>query len=395
MLSSHFRFLPIFALSALAACGGGSSGAPSAVAPSVTQGAVNGPATEPVKESTPQPAVRVLAATSYENFKNVGLTSQTLPSWDLARAYGDFSGSGQLDFFRAVETYDLSLPASQATPSRFEFYKKQADGSFILSPALLPQSSGCIHPRKAIVADFNKDGRPDVFVVCHGYDKAPFPGEKNKVVLSQANGTYQVTDASDDIGFFHGATAADLNGDGKIDVLVVNNFDPERAFVLLNDGSGRFTRESLPRLPTSIRNKPYFSVELVDINEDGKLDLLLGGHEWEGASTSIFLNPGSNNFTGVTPINIPAVANEGVVLDFTVTGSGTTRALWILRTSGGDGTFYQSKVIQKVQYPLTSNTSVVLNQRPARWVPWLIPAVVNGANVITSDNAADAVALPQ
>jgi hypothetical protein len=163
----------------------------------------------------------------------------------------------------------------------------------------------------------------------------------------------------------------------------------------LNDGSGRFTRESLPRLPTSIRNKPYFSVELVDINEDGKLDLLLGGHEWEGASTSIFLNPGSNNFTGVTPINIPAVANEGVVLDFTVTGLGTTRALWILRTSGGDGTFYQSKVIQKVQYPLTSNASVVLNQRPARWVPWLIPAVVNGANVITSDNAADAVALPQ
>lgn len=395
MPSLHIRFLPIFALSALAACGGGSSGAPSAVAPLVAQGAVNGPATEPVKETTPQPVVRVLAATSYENFKNVGLVSQTLPAGDLARAYGDFSGSGQLDYFRAVETYNLSLPASQATPSRFEFYKKQANGSLLLSTALLPQSNGCIHPRKAIVADFNNDGRPDVFVVCHGYDKTPFPGEKNKVVLSQTNGTYQISDASSDVGFFHGATAADLNGDGKIDVLVVNNFDPERAFVLLNDGTGQFIRESLPRLPTSIRNKPYFSVELVDINEDGKVDLLLGGHEWEGATTSIFLNPGSNNFTGVTPLNVPAVSNEGVVLDFTVTGSGATRTLWVLRTSGGDGTFYQSKVIQKVQYPLTSNASVVLNQRPAQWVPWLIPAVINDANLISSDNSSDFIALPQ
>ena len=77
------------------------------------------------------------------------------------------------------------------------------------------QINGCIHPRKAIVADFNGDGRPDIFVACHGYDATPFPGEANKVVLSQPNGTYVTSNASADVGFHHGAAAADLNGDGN------------------------------------------------------------------------------------------------------------------------------------------------------------------------------------
>jgi predicted RNA binding protein with dsRBD fold (UPF0201 family) len=38
---------------------------------------------------------------------------------------------------------------------------------------------------------------------------------------------------------------------------------------------------------------------------------------------------------------------------------------------------------------------VVLNQRPARWIPWLIPATAAGVPVVASDNAQDAVSIPQ
>jgi FG-GAP-like repeat len=185
-----------------------------------------------------------------------------------------------------------------------------------------------------------------------------------------------------------------LNGDGKVDVIVTNNFDPSRAYVLLNDGSGHFTRESAARLPTVIRGGNYYSVELVDINEDGRPDLVMGGHEFESAATSVFINPGTNNFAAVTPSIVPSVSAEGVVLDFTVTGTGSTRALWVLRTSGGDGTFYQSKVIQKVTWPRL-DSSVVLRNRPAQWIPWLVPAIVNGVAVIASDDLADATSVPQ
>ncbi len=141
-----------------------------------------------------------------------------------------------------------------------------------LQPQALPSGDNAI----CAYGNFNGDGRPDVFVACHGYDASPFPDERNKTVL----------------------------------------------------------------------------------------------------------------------IQVPAVANEGVVLVFTVTGTGASRSLWVLRTSGGDGTFHQSRVAQKVAYPALT-ASIVLHQRPARWIPWLIPATVGGMSVITSDNAADAISIPQ
>ena len=363
----------------LASCGGGGSDAPA----------------PPPPAPAPAPMGPAPTDTSYLHYKNIGLVPQNLPAGDkTVRAHGNFAGNGRLDFFRAVSTYDLNLPAAQATAGRFEFYAKQADGSFVLDTARLPVATGCVQPGKAIVGDFNGDGRPDVFVACYGYNAPPYPGERNKVVLSQPDGTYVVSDASSDSGFHLAASAADLNGDGKLDVVVVNNFDAERAYTLINDGTGHFTREAVSRLPTAIRTGNYFSVELVDVNEDGWLDLVVGGHEYESAPTSVFINPGTNVFTAVTPAVVPAVTNEGVVLDFTLTGSGATRTLWVLRTSGNDGTFYQGRTVQKVAYPSMSAT-LPLNDRTLPWIPWLIPANVGGAAVVTSDNAAEAVSFPQ
>lgn len=374
-----------FMLPLLHGCGGGGS----SVAPT--------PAPPPAPTPAPAPAL-VPADTSYKNFKSVGLTPQTLPAGRAGvgsvRAYGDFSRSGRLDLFTATLTYWPPTTPAAATPSVFEFWRKQANGSFVKDAQMLVSSNGCIHPRKAIVADFNGDGRPDIFVACHGFDAPPFPGERNKIILSQTNGTYVTQDASSDIGFFHSASAADLNGDGKIDVVVTNNFDPSSAFALINQGAGTFQREALARLPSSIGGKPYFSVELVDINEDGKVDLILGGHEWEGAATVAFLNPGSSDFTSATPITLPAVANEGVVLDFAVTGTGSTRALWLLRTSGGDGTFYQSRTIQKVLWPSLTST-IALRERPAQWFQWILPTTVNGQSVIAPEDASVNVSIPQ
>lgn len=252
---------------------------------------------------------------------------------------------------------------------------------------MIASGTGCIHPRKPVVADFNADGRPDVFVACHGYDASPFPGERNKVVLSRPDSKFDIKDAGPDVGFFHAASAADMNGDGKIDVVVVNNFDSRSAYVLLNDGTGQFTTETTARFPSAIRNRLYFSVEVVDIDEDGKPDIWLGGHEWESNSqTVVLLNPGNHDYSAVTPVPLPAVPNEGVVLDVSVTGNGADRTLWMVRTSGGDGTFYQSRVVQKVTWA-SKASSLVYNQRPAQWVPWMIPTIVNGQKVLASEDA--------
>ncbi|MDM0075408.1 VCBS repeat-containing protein [Variovorax sp. J2P1-59] len=377
----------------LTACGGGGGGSP-AFAP-----APAAPAPAPAPAPAAPAAPLKVKASSYENFKTVGLTPQTMPNGaagvGVIRGVGDFSQSGRLDVFTAALTYSPTTQTPQtASPSVFAFWTRQADGSYVKDTTLLTSSAGCIHPRKAVVADFNGDGRPDVFVACHGFDAAPFPGERNKLVLSKPGGKYDIVEPAQDVGFFHGATAADLNGDGLPDVVVANSADAATIYAFINKGGGVFEREATARFPASLGFKQYYSVELIDVNEDGKLDLLVGGHEWSnGSSTALLLNPGSNDFKAVTPTILPAVANEGVVLDFTVTGSGADRALWLSRSSGGDNTFYLSRVVQKVTYPGLAS-SVVLNQRPAQWVPWLIPTTVAGKPVLASEDASLDVSVP-
>ena len=97
------------------------------------------------------------------------------------------------------------------------------------------------------------------------------------------------------------------------------------------------------------------------------------------------MNPGTDNFSIVTPDNISSVSNEEVVLDFTVTKKDSATYIWVLRTSGGDGTFYNSRTIQKVSWP-SITLSIPIMDRNLNWIPWIIPCVINGKNVITSDN---------
>lgn len=380
--NKHMRLPVLIAITAtsigLAACGGGGSSGPS--------------------EEVLVPIA--VAATSYENFKNVGLTPQPLPvgmsGVGTVRAYADFSRDGRLDLFTATLTYDVKKPPEDATDSTFAFWVKQPDGSYRKSTNLLRAGSsvGCIHPRKAIVADFNADQRPDVFVACHGYDEKPFPGEKNKVILSQSDGTYITQNASEDIGFFHSATAADINGDQRPDVLVTNNFDAETVITMINQGNGSFQRETRTeslRFPGVIQGaKKYFSVEVLDLDEDGKLDVLLGGHEWEGAPTLALLNPGNFEFGSVTPLEIPAVTGKGVVLDFTVTGTGAARTMWVLRTTDNSESaedLYKGWAIQGVSgfgsTPLQSSVSSGTDP----WFAWILPTTVSGSSVIASDDA--------
>jgi hypothetical protein len=251
-----------------------------------------------------------------------------------------------------------------------------------------------VHPRTAIVADFNVDDRPDVFIACHGYDAAPFPGEHNDIVLSQPDGRYRVQQAGPQLGFFHGASSADVNGDGLPDVVVTGSSDNRSLVFLINQGDGTF-RSDFGRLPRSFEGKNYYAVTLVDVNGDGLLDLLLGGHEWQNQSvTRLLLNPGNYDFSSVPFIDLPAVPGDGVVLDFVVTVAGATPVVWVLRTSGGDGTFYDGVTVQRVTGPPLSS-SVVFRRRPGKWIPWIIPALVNGQAVIVSDDAAAGLLIPQ
>lgn len=332
-----------------------------------------------------------LWATSYQNYKQIGLTpmptSAGIHIFYNVRGFGDFFGDGRLDYVTATLDYDGNKPIEQAQPGAIRFYARQENGTYAVD-SRVPDLVGCIHPRKALVADFNGDRKADVFVLCHGYDVLPWPGERNRIALSQPNGGYIAQDAAPDIFFSHGGSAADVDGDGDVDVDVLAVGMGDRApapVVFLNDGRGNFSRETKSRLPAWLNNDGISSADFVDVNEDGKPDLLIGGMEW-AVPTYVFLNPGNFDFSQVQPTVLPAVAGQGCVLDFTVTGTAATRSIWVVRTSCGEGIVpYVGYVVQRINWNTLESTIAASDAR-ADWVDWLIPAIVDGHNVITTDH---------
>lgn len=326
--------------------------------------------------------------TSYANFKEVGVGTTKIPNW-ATHAYGDFYQEGSRALFTATMTYDRNRPIAEATGARYEFWRLTA-GMWMLDNTLLsPPTSTCLQPRQALVADFNGDGRPDVFLACHGYDAPPFPGERNQLVLSSVSG-YNVKDAAPDIGFWHGAAAGDITGDGNIDVVVAQG---RRVVLFVGRGDGKFTLDTAVLDGLLPRGAPYYVVEVTDVNEDGKLDILAGGVEYIGcagcdvaAVTTVLLKAGAADWQSVV---LPPVPSEGTVLDFVVTGTGSSRAVWVNRTSGAaDRPSYQSRTIQRVAW---SNLQSTVPYSNATEYPlgWILPLTIGGVLHIGSDNSSD------
>jgi hypothetical protein len=331
--------------------------------------------------------------TSYKNYKEIGLQAQNFPAVTYAKALvarGYLNVDGRLIMFGADQRYLSSTSTRQTAPlSIFRFYT-QNNGTWLEAPGYLPRGNvGCLNPRKALVADFNGDGRADVFVACTGYDGDPFPGERNRIVLSQPDGTYAISEPFSDIGFFHGAAAADFNNDGKIDVIVMSTQARPSAQIWLNRGDGTFSKMTggLPAGLAKTGPRDFWNaVDLPDVNGDGFFDLFVGGPEARGGPPTVFLNPGNNDFSSAAAIALPVFADMPDVADIVATGSAANRRIWLLR-SGGPSNRANGNSIQRIAWP--SLASSIAYQRTTiddvDW--WILPMIRNGVNWIATDDA--------
>jgi hypothetical protein len=324
--------------------------------------------------------------TSYENAKhNVVPGDAGFPKGVFSSfGYGNFFADGKISLFTVTGTYDWNKPFSEATESLFEFWTLDQNKWKKKENVFIDDFVGSIHGRKSLVADFNGDSIPDIFVANHGYDKPPFPGERNNIVLSQGSGKFLVRHASPEVDFFHGASAVDLDLDGDIDVAAVTGGTGlQTIYTFLNDGSGNFTKGDNNLFSIPLPSTLYYTIEFIDLNNDGAPDLFLGGNEDDGAATLLFLNPGNFDFSRVSPIVIPAVPGEGGVLDFLATNTIDGKDIWVLRTSVGEGAFYQSTVLQKFSLPSLSS-EIVFDEHDGAWIPWIFAHSKNGQTFITS-----------
>ena len=308
-----------------------------------------------------------------------------------AVAFADFFQEGTYSMVTHTLEY---TPGNLSTQNKFGHIHlwKSVNGQWVDHTAdILTNNTGCLHPRKAVVADFNGDGKPDVFFACHGFDSAPFPGEQPHYLLSQADGTYKNVTASTTC-FCHSASAADFNGNGYADVVVVDNIKHGKPYFLINDKGGNFT-EDLTRLQNTIQTgAPIFTAELIDFGRN-QLDLFLGGDEQNPSGASwyptVVQNDATEHFS--TTKTLAGDANFTNTLDILFVNN----QVYLNRVHETATGSYGFSEIQKVDFSTNAASQIYTNTanfpNGSSWLNWIIPY----QGKIMSLDSADGVSVSQ
>lgn len=176
----------------------------------------------------------------------------------------DVNGDGKPDILEATD------------PGLVGVLLGNGDGTF--NPAVM-YSSGGYYAHSLAIEDVNGDGKLDVIVAnrCTGQPDCSGDGSVG-VLLGSGDGTFQSVVAYDSRGRDTDTVAvADVNGDGKLDVLVSNNncvtdsCGTGTVGVLLGNGDGTFQ----PSVLYGSGGYSYESVAVADVNGDGKPDLVV------------------------------------------------------------------------------------------------------------------------
>ncbi len=249
------------------------------------------------------------------------------PEW---LAVADFNGDGKLDV--AVASQGCSPCKPGVLGGGIWVLLGNGDGTLRAGVNYAPTSAGSV-----AVGDLNGDGKPDLIV-------GSVTGSGGAtVLLGKGDGTFQAPAVVGIVTAGGSAIViADVNGDGKLDI-VSPNVPSGNIAVLLGNGNGTFKAPVISGTQTLTQG--FLFTAVADFNGDGKLDVVttnnLGNfiQVWLGNGDGSFKAP-TNYTVGSQPTSIAAGDFNGDGKpDLAITGGdGLNPAISVL-IGKGDGTF--------------------------------------------------------
>ena len=284
---------------------------------------------------------------SYRTFSTVSLPG-IFPSGIVA---GDFNRDGLLDL-AVVNTCGAQNPcfpqAAPLGPGSVTILLGNGDGTFTALPAQLPTGS---IPYAIAAADLNGDGFLDLVV-------ANSTGNTLSVFMGDGDGTFTPASASPATGNGPAALAiGDFNNDGFLDIAVANSTD-NTVSILLNQNCRSVAPAACTFAPATV-SPPVgagpSAIATGDLNGDGFLDLVVANAS--SNNVTVLLGNGAGAFAAVAPPQNSPNFSTGTAPDGVVVADFNQDGRLDIITSNRSGSYSVLRQAAVMQLQLTSNAS--------------------------------------
>jgi uncharacterized protein (TIGR03437 family) len=221
----------------------------------------------------------------------------------------DFNSDGNLD-----------VASANSTNGGVVLFAGNGDGTFQTASTIpLPNN---VVPLTVVSGDFNGDGKPDLAVVYN--PQQPSSGASSTtpggicILLGSGDGSFSTPvniALPGPVGPSGGFNAADVNGDGKLDLVVAyQGTMGNQVVALLGNGDGTFKMAATTATLTAAA-----TIVITDLNGDGKPDLVLG--DCCGLSEASYMI-GNGDGTFQPEVQIPSGPSPGAIVAANLSGSG-------------------------------------------------------------------------